>query len=79
MTGTSLKEWPDTKSNSVAHKEFIRLRKLLRVINHDDALYEAVINRYCQMIGECKNLEVLIKSYINDLAELKENYENEKN
>lgn len=74
LTGISLKEWTDTKDNPVAHKEFTRLRKLLKIINHNDALYEAVINRYCQIISECKNLDTLINSYNNDLKELKEEH-----
>lgn len=40
------------KKNPPAHKEFLRLKKLLEKINKADALYGAVLNRYCEIYGE---------------------------
>ena len=59
ITGVSLKEWPDVKADEVAHKEFQRLRKVLKAIDKDDDLHEGVINRYCLLHSECKKFEVL--------------------
>lgn len=74
LTGSSLKEWSDVKANPVAHKEFTRLRKLLKVIQHDDALYESVINRYCLLHAECKEYEELKDRLVDDINDLAEHY-----
>lgn len=56
-TGTALKERPEVKNNPIAHKEFLRLNKLLKGIEKNDAIYEAIINRYCILQAECFDLE----------------------
>lgn len=56
-TGTALKERPEVKANPVAHKEFLRINKLLKNIGKNDAIYEPVINRYCMIQTECLDLE----------------------
>lgn len=57
QTGSALRERPETKKNAVAHAEFVRLNKLLSGIEKNDAIYEAVINRYCMMLAECVDLQ----------------------
>lgn len=75
LTGTSLKAWPEVKKNKVANKEFNRIRKLLKKINHDDALYEAVINRYCILTAETKEIDLtIIPGLRSDLQELVEKH-----
>lgn len=56
ITGKALAERPEVKSNKVAHKEFLRISKLLENIKKNDAIYEPVINRYCILQAECKDL-----------------------
>ena len=56
-TEIELKERKEVKQNKVAHKEFKRMEKLLKNIGKNDAIYEAVINRYCLLQAECTNLE----------------------
>jgi hypothetical protein len=70
ITGSSLKEWPDTKAKAVAHREFTRLKELMGAIGHDDALHEAVLNRYCLLLAECRDLEDLKKKTAKDINEL---------
>ena len=70
LTGVSLKAWPEVREDKVAKKEFNRLKKLLKIIEKDDALHEAVINRYCLLVAECKQLECDIKSVRINLSEL---------
>lgn len=70
LTGISLKEWPDVKNDEAAHKEFLRIKKVLKSIDKDDGLHEGVINRYCLLHSECKNFEVLKKACNDDLKEL---------
>lgn len=53
LTGSPLKETREVRSNELAHKEFIRIRKLLKTIEKDDDLYGAIINRYCLLHAEC--------------------------
>lgn len=72
LTGTSFKEWKDTKNNPVAHKEFLRLRRLFKSIGKDDALYEGIINRYCLLLGECKDFENLRERMITEIDALDE-------
>ncbi|MEG0273256.1 MAG: hypothetical protein RR639_04270 [Hydrogenoanaerobacterium sp.] len=56
-SGVSLREWKSTKENDIAHKEFLRLSKLLANLKKNDALYQNVINRYAQLMAECNDFE----------------------
>jgi len=69
-TGTALKERPEVKANPVAHKEFLRINKLLKSIEKNDAIYESVINRYCMLQAECLDFEGKRESFYRDLEEL---------
>lgn len=69
-TGVALKERSEVRSNPVAHKEFHRLNKLLKSISKNDAIYEAIINRYCLMTAECKDFEEKRESFYRDIQEL---------
>lgn len=70
ITGIALKEWPDVKTNPIAHKEFARLKKAFKVIGKDDTLHESVLNRYCLLHSECRQMEDLKRSCNDDLKEL---------
>ncbi|MGE5415884.1 MAG: hypothetical protein ACM3UZ_03835 [Acidobacteriota bacterium] len=74
LTGSSLKEWPEIRKSKVAHKEFLRLKKLLKAIEKDDALHEAIINRYCLLLAECKDFEDMKAMLLNDMVELMERH-----
>ncbi len=69
-TGKALKERPEVKANPVAHKEFTRLNKLLKGIEKNDAIYEAIINRYCILQAECFDFEQKRESFYKDIQEL---------
>lgn len=56
-TGVALRERPGVRRNPVAHKEFMRINKLLKKIQKNDAIYEAIINRYCLLQAECMDME----------------------
>jgi hypothetical protein len=75
LTGIQLKEWPDVKADEVAHKEFLRLKKVLKKIDKDDDLHEGVINRYCLLHSECKRFEALKADTNDELKELHEAYQ----
>lgn len=61
LTGIPMKEWKNTKLKTVAHKEFLRVKKLLESIGKNDGLYESVINRYAMMASECAEFEQMIE------------------
>lgn len=57
LSGKTLKESKEVKNNYLAHKEFTRIRGILKSIEKDDNLYSGVINRYCLLSAECKEFE----------------------
>ncbi|MFJ5713126.1 hypothetical protein [Neobacillus sp. NPDC093127] len=74
-TGTSFKESPAVKSDPVAHKEFLRLKKLYKNIEYVDGLDEQVINRYCLLVSQEASLQEIINAkkddmLVDDLIEL---------
>lgn len=73
LTGEKLKERKEVKSDPVAHKEFLRIKKLLEKIEKNDDLYSSVINRYCQLYAECKDFEEKREAIYKQLLDLQEN------
>lgn len=57
ITGKVLKESAEVRENEDAHKEFKRVKALLKSIGKDDDLYGATINRYCMISAEIKRLQ----------------------
>ena len=56
-TGFTFKERLSVRQDAVAHKEFLRVKKLLQKIDKNDALFESIINRYCELTGEIEKLK----------------------
>jgi len=52
MTGATLLEWSDIKSDPVAHKEYMRLKRLLKAISYDDDLWGTMINTLAKLKSE---------------------------
>ncbi len=75
LTQEAMKEWPEVAENPDAHKEFTRLRRLLKKINHNDAIHESVINRYCLLLAEAKDAERTKQRYLDEIDELREIYQ----
>ena len=73
-TGTALKERSEVKNNPVAHKEFMRINKLLKGIEKNDAIYESVINRYCILQAECAMFDERREELYKLIYELKDEY-----
>ena len=81
VTGSRLKESPSVKADPVAHKEFMRVRKLLKVMEKDDDLYHNQINTYCLLHAEIQKLSEEAEAQRKDIEELraaKENFDDEK-
>lgn len=77
-TGTALRERQEVKKNPVAHKEFMRINKLLKGIQKNDAIYEGVINRYCLMSAECSEIEEKREYAYSLIQKLEEQFEQSK-
>lgn len=75
-SGTALKEHSEVKKNETAHKEFVRINKLLKKIQKNDALYEPIINRYCMILAELNDFEKRREQFYKDLLELEADKDN---
>lgn len=75
LTGTSLKEWTEVKSNPISHKEFIRIKALLKTIGHDDDLYGAMINTQCKLKAEEEQMLDVKEQFISTLDRLDDEYD----
>ena len=72
LTGKALKETEEVKNNKIAHKEFLRIRKLLQSIEKNDDLYGSTINRYCLLLAECTEFEEKRETIFSRQKELEE-------
>ena len=72
LTGEEIKEKPEVKQNKIAHKEFLRIKKLLKNIEKNDDLYGVVINRYCLLYAECFEFEKKREKMFEQLCDLQE-------
>ena len=59
----------------MAHSEFLRLKKLLETIQKNDALYEAVINRYALLYAECLDFENKRETFFQSVETLQDERE----
>lgn len=75
LTGTPLKEWDEVKKDPDAHKEFTRIKKLLKSINQDDDLYGAVINTQCKLKSEEYKILKDQEKYRKSLDKLEEEFD----
>lgn len=69
-SGKALKERSEVRDNPIAHREFARINNVLKNIKKNDALYEAIINRYCILYSECMDFERKRDIFYHDLQEL---------
>lgn len=74
-SGRPMKETPEVKKNADAHREFLRVSKILTAVGNNDALYEATINRYCEISAEILMLQDLRAEFARGLAELRRDYD----
>jgi hypothetical protein len=70
LTGFSIKEEEEVKNSEIAHKEFLRIKKLLKAIKKDDDLYGRMINTHCLLLAECYEFEKIKAGLFIDLKDL---------
>lgn len=76
ITGIQMKEGFDVRNNAIAHKEFVRLRRLLKIINKNDDLTGNIINTHCLVHAECKEFEMLKAQIYTNIKTLDESMNN---
>lgn len=57
LSGEPLFERPEVRKNKIAHKEFLRIKKLMASIDKSDGLYSSGINTYCLLYAEIRELQ----------------------
>lgn len=67
-----LNERPEVYGNPLAHTEFLRITEVLGKIEKNDAIYEAVINRYCLMQAECTEFEQKREKFYQQMCDFEE-------
>ena len=72
LTGSRMREDPAVRADSAAHKDFVRVRKLLRLIDKDDDLYGAEINLYCMLKSEIDQAAAQRADLIETLSQIRE-------
>ena len=77
LTGISLKESSEVKKSAIAHKEFLRIKQLLKSIKKDDDLSGNIINTHCLLHAECKEFEIMKTQLSEIIKELEAQYKAE--
>jgi hypothetical protein len=77
LTGNKIKEAIVVQTTPLAHKEFLRIRKLLESIGKDDDLYGQVINMHCLLTAECTQIDKVKQSFIKALDNFNERCDSE--
>lgn len=72
LTGEPIIEPASLKENKIAHKEFLRVRRILRKIKKDDELYGNPVRRYCMNAAKLEATNKTIDSLMDELERLKE-------
>ena len=52
LSGRKGFEHENVKADPVAHAEYKRVSALMKAVGKDDALYSAIVNRYCELFSE---------------------------
>ena len=52
LSGKKGFERANVKADPIAHTEFKRVSALMKAVGKDDALYFAIVNRYCELFSE---------------------------
>lgn len=57
LSGKRAFERESVKADPVAHAEYRRVTALMKAIGKDDALYSAIVNRYCELFAEVRRYQ----------------------
>lgn len=73
LSGDEFKERKEVKQNKIAHKEFLRIKKILKKIGKNDALYEPILNRYCMIQAECQEFQHKREKFFQQICDFEKN------
>lgn len=62
LSGKKAFERENVKADPVAHAEYKRVSALMKAVGKDDALYSAMLNRYCELYSEIQRYQQEIVS-----------------
>ena len=71
-TGVAIKARVEVRNKPMALKEFKRLAKLFKGLGKNDAMFEAVVNRYCMLTAEMGEMQRLREVYSQKIDQLVE-------
>lgn len=77
FTGLPMKENKIVSNNKISHTEFIRVKKLMVAIGKDDAIFESVINDYCEYkadIARYREMRIELENALRDLEDASIDY-----
>lgn len=72
LSGYEITEFAKTKKDKIAHKEFLRVTKLLTAVGKNDAMYEAVINDYCTYLSDIERYRRYRIKFEDDIDEIED-------
>ena len=70
LSGRPMRESSIVAESYISHMEFLRVRKLMDAIQKNDALYESVINDYCEYKSDIVRYRDMRKSIERELEKL---------
>ena len=70
LAGDKIRKFPEVRENRKASMEWDRITEILDRIDKNDRTYETVINRYCLMLAECRDMEKLKKTIEKSIKDL---------
>lgn len=74
-SGKKMTERPEVKADPVAHKEYVRVKKLVVKLDKNDDRFTAVLNRYCLLYSECRRYEEMILEASQEISRLSADFE----
>lgn len=74
LSGEPLFERREVRKNKIAHKEFLRISKLMSSIEKSDGLYSSGINTYCMLYAEIRELQEDISEIALLAAQIREKF-----
>ena len=75
LTGIPIKMQFTRKEHKIAAKEFKRIKNLLSKIKKDDDIYGEIINTYCLLVEESKQIYDVREEFIRSKEELQADYQ----
>ena len=75
LSGKKGFERANVKADPVAHAEFKRVSALMKAVGKDDALYFAIINRYCELFSEIIRYQSEMARWQKLMEELQERFD----